>query len=129
MEDDWEDWENTEIPIIVPNEEQLKRIHEQKLIEESDNDLTRSLFSNEEDIHYKNTSQNLQQKQNVVNIEETLTKNEKNNHSKQKENEQKQKLLSKKISEKRAKREREKELFGEATEDNEYVKFEDMLYK
>ena len=50
MSDDWEDQDLT-IPVLsVQNEEQLKRLDERKLVEESDNALTKSLFSNEEDI-------------------------------------------------------------------------------
>jgi hypothetical protein len=122
MEDDWEDWENKEIPIIFSNEEQIKRINEQKLIEESDAILTKSLFSNEEPL--KLDQYECQQKT-VTNI---LLTNEKK-HSKQKQNEEKQKLLAKKIKAIKEKKDKERELFGEATEDNEYDKFEDMLHR
>ena len=56
MSDDWEDWENQDfvIPVLnVPNEEQLKRLEERKLVEDSDNALTKDLFSNEEDLALK----------------------------------------------------------------------------
>jgi len=122
MEDDWEDWENKDVPIIFPNEEQIKRINEQKLIEESDAILTKTLFSNEEPL--KLDKYDCQQKT-VTNI--VLTNEKK--HSKQKQNEEKQKLLAKKIKEIKEKKEKERELFGEATEDNEYDKFEDMLHR
>ena len=56
MSDDWEDWENEDfiIPVLsIPNEEQLKRLDERKLVEESDNALARELFSkDEEDLVY-----------------------------------------------------------------------------
>ena len=45
---DWDDWEEADfkIPIInVLTEEQLKRIEERRLIEESDTELAKELFS------------------------------------------------------------------------------------
>ena len=41
--DDWEDWDNDD-NYCLPNEEQLKQLEERKLVEESDNALTKSLF-------------------------------------------------------------------------------------
>jgi transposase-like protein len=52
----------------------------------------------------------------------------KNIPSKQKENEQKQKELSKKLKEDKLRKERERELYGEAEEDDEYTKYDDMFY-
>lgn len=45
MSDSWEDWEN-EVPVLnVPTVEQLKRLEEQRLIEESDIELAKDLIS------------------------------------------------------------------------------------
>jgi len=54
MADSWEDWEDDEI-IVIPtlNESQQKRLEERKLVEESDNALTKELF--EEDLVYQET--------------------------------------------------------------------------
>ena len=128
MADNWEDWaddEEVNIPILnVANEEQLKRLEERRLVEESDNAITETLFSNDDE--------NLALKQAETNkFVKTLSPktNIKNNViSKQKENEQKQKELSKKNKESKLKKQRERELFGEADEDDEYAKYEDMFY-
>jgi ribonuclease D len=126
MTDDWEDWENEDyiIPILnVPNEEQLKKLEENKLVEESDNALTRDLFSNPQE---KDLTKQFEQKINTISSEKKISK--KYVSSKQKENEEKQKELSKKIKEEKLKKQRKKEIFGEADEDNEYTKYEDMFY-
>ena len=123
MADNWEDWaddEEVNIPILnVANEEQLKRLEERRLVEESDNAITETLFSNDDE--------NLALKQAETNkFVKTLSPktNIKNNViSKQKENE-----LSKKNKESKLKKQRERELFGEADEDDEYAKYEDMFY-
>ena len=52
----------------------------------------------------------------------------KNASGKQKENELKQKEFSKKNKEDKLRKEREKELYGEAEEDKEYAEYEDMFY-
>jgi hypothetical protein len=128
MADNWEDWaddEEVNIPILnVANEEQLKRLEERRLVEESDNAITETLFSNDDE--------NLALKQAETNkFVKTLSPktNIKNNViSKQKENEQKQKELSKKNKESKLKKQRERELYGEADEADEYAKYEDMFY-
>jgi hypothetical protein len=118
--DDWEDWDSDNY--CLPNEGQLKQLEERKLVEESDNALTKHLF--EDDLVYQKVNK-YQAKTNVSIAEKQLHK--KNLISKQKENEQKQKEFSKSVKEYKAKKEREKELFGEAIE-NEYTKFEEMFY-
>ena len=121
MSDDWEDWENNHFTI---SEEQLKRLKEIRLVEESDNGLTRNLFSNEEDLAVKDVEQNI-----LIKFLPKTGKGQKNNtSSKQKENEEKQKELSKKNKEEKNIKKRENEIFGEADEDNEYAKYEDMFY-
>lgn len=117
MSDDWEDWENEHFTI---SEEQLKRLKEIRLVEESDNSLTRNLFSNEEDLVGKEVEQ-----KKIIN---KICGKGQNISSKQKENEEKQKELSKKNKEEKNIKKREIELFGEADEDNEYAKYEDMFY-
>lgn len=129
MSDDWEDWENQDftIPVLsVQNQEQLKRLEERRLVEESDNSLTRALFSGEEeDLALKQ----VEVKISVKPLPKTEKKAPKKNiPSKQKENELKQKELSKKIKEDKLRKEREKELYGEAEEDDEYAKYDDMFY-
>jgi len=129
MSDDWEDWENQEyiIPVLsVQNSEQLE---ERRLVEESDNSLTRALFSGEDDDllgkeFVKNELQISNKKISSTNIKAP----KKQVASKQKENELKQKELSKKNKEEKLKKLKEKEIFGEAEEDVEYSKHEDMFY-
>ena len=133
MTDDWEDWENQDfvIPVLsVRNEEQLKRLEERKLVEESDNALTKYLFSNEEqDLAYEELKKMEEMKiENKVNVKPTEKKKNLPSNNKQKDNEQKQKELSKKIKEDKLRKQRERDVFGEAEEDDEYSKYEDMFY-
>ena len=132
MTDDWEDWENQDfvIPVLsVRNEEQLKRLEERKLVEESDNSLTRSLFSGEEDDLLREEFTRNETRSIVKPIRKTEKKSpNKNVPNKQKENEEKQKELSKKIKEDKLKKKREREIYGEAEEDDEYAKYEDQFY-
>jgi len=128
MSDNWEDWENQDfvIPVLnVPNEEQLKRLEERKLVEESDNALTKDLFSNEEDLALKQVEIKISVKPLPKAEKKAPNKNIPN---KQKENEQKQKELSKKNKEDKLRKQRERELYGEANEDDEYAKYEEMFY-
>lgn len=132
MSDNWEDWENQDftIPVLsVPNEEHLKRLEERKLVEESDNALAKELFSNdEEDLVYEDLKK-LEVKKDINPLPLTEKKApNKNIPDKQKENEEKQKELSKKIKEDKLKKQRERELYGEAEEDDEYAKYEDQFY-
>jgi hypothetical protein len=92
-------------------------LEERKLVEESDNALTKNLFGNDEEVNkYKNKSIVAEKKESKKNL-----------ISKQKENEQKLKELAKLTKEQKSKKERERELFGEATE-NEYAQYEEMFY-
>lgn len=120
--DNWEDWDNEE-NCCLPNEEQLKRLEERKLVEESDNALTKTLFGN--DLAYKEVDKH--ENTIVVSILTEKKALKKNLISKQAANEQKQKELSRVTKEHKAKKDKEKELFGEATE-NEYTQYEDMFY-
>lgn len=131
MSDDWEDWENQDfvIPVLsVQNEEQLKRLEERKLVEESDNALSRALFSDEEDLVHHELKK-LEEKTTIKQLHSTEKKAPKKvPTNKQKENELRQKEISKKNKEEKAKKLREKEVFGEADEDDEYARYEDMFY-
>jgi hypothetical protein len=125
MADSWEDWEKEDytIPVlIIPNEERTKQLEERRLVEESDNALTRNLFSNEEEHLVYEKVKWFDNKFSEKKIPK------KNVSSRQKENEQKQKEFSNKIKENKFKKEREKEIFGEATPDNEYIDYEDKFY-
>jgi len=132
MSDDWEDWENQDftIPVLsVQNQEQLKRLEEKRLVEESDNSLARSLFSGEEEDLLREEFIKNETKTIIKPLPKTEKKAPKKNiPSKQKENEQKQKELSKKLKEDKLRKERERELYGEAEEDDEYTKYHDMFY-
>lgn len=128
MTDSWEDWENEDFDVVVlniPTQEQLKRLEEQKLVEESDNVLASDLFNNDikkQDLTYEQ----LKQSEPIKNIQLPANKNKPSKKTdKQKENEQKQKELSKKLKEEKARREKERELFGYAEYDDEYADYED----
>lgn len=130
MCDDWEDWENEEfiIPsLTVPNAEQLKRLEERKLVEESDAALSKDLFKigndDEEDLtirEFKNTSQENRNKIDIKPKRQKIVSN-------QKINEEKQQELSRIRKEQKAIKAREKELYGEAEED-EYADYENKFY-
>lgn len=131
--EEWEDWEAEDfaVPVLnVHNEEQLKRLEERKLVEEADNKLTNDLFSNKEDclLHEyeedsnKNTSKPVQ-----ASRAEKKTPNKKF-ESKKLENEQKQKEISRKNKEEKIRKAKAAELYGEAEDDDEYSKYEDMFY-
>ena len=135
MSDNWEDWEIDEliVPVLnVPNEEQLKLFEERKLVEESDNALTKQLFSNEEeDLAYEELRK-MEEKKMEKNVNVKPTEKKKNlpiNNNKQKENEKKQKEMSKKIKEEKIMKQKVRETFGEAEEEyDKYVEYEDMFY-
>ena len=131
-DDDWDDWENAEIiipTINVLNQEQLKRIEERKLIEESDTELARELFSdassnqkiclNNEIIKISQEEDSTKTKQRI----ETKIKKLKN----QMDNELKHQEISKKIREAKLRKQKEIELYGEAEEIYEYDEY-DSLY-
>lgn len=119
--DNWEDWDDYE-KACLPNEQQLKQLNVRKLVEESDNALTKHLF--EDDLAYEEFNK-YEQKSTLETTEKKAPK--KQAFSKKDANEQKQKELSKSAKEYKAKKEREKELFGEATE-SEYAQYEEMFY-
>jgi hypothetical protein len=99
MTDSWEDWENEdfEVPVLnVPTQEQLKRLEEQKLVEEADNALARELFitineEEERDLAYEELKQSEKNKIIPQNTQLPAKKKPEKAVNKQKENEQKQK--------------------------------------
>jgi hypothetical protein len=126
MSDSWEDWENEDysIPILnVPNEEQLKQMKERKLVEESDNHLTKGLFSIDKQLLNENQSLKTLQNDKKKEIKKKTVNN-------QKLNEEKQKLLSETIKQQKAIKQREKELFGEIenSEYDKYTTYEENFY-
>ena len=136
MTDSWEDWENEdfEVPVLnVPTQEQLKRLEEQKLVEEADNVLARELFitinKEEEDLAYAELKQSEKNKIIPQNTQQPAKKNKPEKAvNKQKENEEKQKAASKKLKEEKAKKIKEQEIFGDAEYDDTYADYEDQFY-
>ena len=130
MTDSWEDWENEDytIPVLnIPTPEQLKQLEERKLVEESDMQNARDLFSNEEEDLAIEEIRNQQIKK-IKNISVKKIIKQEKKISNQKINEQKQKEQSKILKEEKAKKEKAKELYGEIDDDNEYAQYEDMFY-
>ena len=127
MCDDWEDWENEDfvVPTFVPNEEQLKRLEERKLVEESDAKIARELF---EFNDFENLADNKIKKfsQQNTNTNDIKPKRQKI-VSNQKANEEKQQESARIKREQKAKKIRENELYGEVEED-EYADYEDKFY-
>jgi len=117
--DDWEDWDNHD-NYCLPNEEQLKQLEERKLVEESDNALTKSLFE-QHDLACQELDKNV-----IPTLTEKKAPKGKGLSNKE-ANERKQKELSKFTKEYKEKKKREKEMFGEATED-EYAEYEELFY-
>ena len=108
MNDSWEDWdvENIVIPVLhVPNKEQIKRLEERKLIEESEIALMKDFFDNNSNTNTNTNSNN--------NKETPENKKNKSKISKQKENELKQKEISIKLKQKKEQEKKHFEIFGE----------------
>ena len=128
MEDDWEDWENENYSIPILNSEQLKRLEERKLVEESDNKIAKQLFGHEDEEEEEDIS--LQNQTQTLNNDKLLKpiRNKRSVINKQKENEEKMKEKSKKIKEEKEKKQNEKELFCEAVDYDEYDEFAEKFY-
>lgn len=121
-DDNDDDWENTEA--IVLNVEQLKKIREQRLVEESDNALARELF--EEDETLKEMRMNKLKELKEYKIKNIVNNSKHTKISRKEENELNQKEISKKIKEQKLLKEKQIELFGEAEfNDDEYADYED----
>ena len=119
MTDSWEDCEieNIVIPVLhVPNKEQIKRLEERTLIEESEIALMKDFFDNNNNTNTTinsntNISDNTKHKQKIV--------------GKQRENELKQKELSIKLKQKKEAAKKHSDVFGEVIHDkyDEYDKY------
>jgi len=120
MSEDWEDWDcdNYVIPVLnVQNKEQLKRLEERKLVEESEIALMKDFFDN------KNTKTEVKQDIIKNNIEKPKKQQK---ISKQKENESKQKEISQKLKKKKEEERKHSETFGDIIYDeyDDYDKYE-----
>jgi hypothetical protein len=129
--DDLDDWEVSDfkIPIInVLTQEQLQRIEERKLIEESDTELAKELFSDtssHQKIIVKNEIAKTPEKN--INITKQYSESKIKKINNRINNELKQKKNSEKILEAKLKKQREIELYGEPEEIYEYDEY-DSLY-
>lgn len=114
MSDDW-DCDNYIIPVLnVQNKEQLKRLEERKLVEESDNALMNELFDNtntKNETHYIRHELTHDTIKNI-NTEKINNKKEKT-VSNQQENELKQKEFSQKLKNKKEAIKKHSDTFGE----------------
>jgi len=120
MNDSWEDWdvENIVIPVLhVPNKEQIKRIAERKLVEESEIAMMKDFFNNNNNNNNSNSNTK----------ERTENKKNKPKISKQKENELKQKEISIKLKQKKEQEKKQAELYGECTKDK-YDEYDDKTF-
>jgi hypothetical protein len=113
-----DDWETDFAMPTITTEKQSKRLEEQKMVEEADKELAIDLFSTEK--------KELSDKSIVPIIPLRLPKIKV--YSNQKKNEEKQKQRSKLVKERDEKKRREADLFGAATEDDEYADYENKLY-
>ena len=125
--DDWEREIDNDTPVLnVTNKEHLKQMEERKLVEESDNVLTKELFEDKSAKQVNNAIANVNTNTNT-NTSQNKEIYLKNKITKQKENEIKQKETAKKNKETKLQKENEVELFGEA-EDYYYEDYEDKYY-
>ena len=134
MGDNWEDWEDAEIDlmiaaptVVIQKKDELKRLEERKLVEESDNALSKELFETEDPIFKKEKELHIELKQTEVS-NCSIKEDHKIKINKQKENEQKQKELSKKIKESKIKQKRHNELYGELEGEYMYDDYDDKFY-
>jgi hypothetical protein len=124
MEEDWES-ENFTIPeLVIPTQEELKRLEEKRLVEESDNRIAIQLFNDD----YNNDNINNKEKTIVANNQFIPIRNKKNTVSKQNENEDKLKEHSIKMKEQKIKQKKHYEIYGDAKIDSEYQEYEDKYY-
>lgn len=127
MNENWEheDWEDDEfvVPVLnTSNQEQLKKLEERRLQEESDYLVAKDLFSNEEaTINKFDAEKNISKVQ--ITEKKKLIKKNFNNEAKQKE-------ASRKIREEKSKKEKEIDTYGEndyCDKYDEYLEFEDKF--
>lgn len=115
-------WENDDfiIPVLsVRSKEQLERLEERKLVEQSDNELSKNLFENDNNVSIIDKESNKinenQIKTNIIRV------------SKQKENEDRIKEYTKRLKQIKEEREKEKEIFGNCEIDDNYLELEDKF--
>jgi hypothetical protein len=136
MSDNWEDWEDAEVDnLIAPLKEELHRLEERKLVEESDNALSKELFETDNDNKLTrginpnaNLEKNIKLENEKVKAKVSDKDKEKIKMNKQKENEQKQKEFSKKNKEQKNKQKRHNELYGEVEGEYIYDDYGDKFY-
>ena len=117
-----EDWVEDDFVLpIINSKEQMKRLEERKLIEESNNKLIEDLFS----IEQMNLPDVKQEPPKPSKILQSPPIKNKFNSNIQK-NEMKLKETSKKIKEEKEKRKRDIEIYGD--NDYEYCNYEDKFY-
>jgi hypothetical protein len=129
MNENWEhdDWEDDEFVVPALNtssQEQLKKLEERRLQEESDYLVAKDLFSNEEATIEKFDAEKNIEKVKIIEKKVFIKrKNISNNEAKQKE-------ASRKIREEKAKKEKEIDTYGEndyCDKYDEYLEFEDKF--
>ena len=121
--DDNDDWES--FKITLPNELEIKKIEEQKLVEKSDNELTQSLFSNSDNV-VKRLLENRRLLENKKDRENKIQYNKKKIiQTKKQELQEKQKQFSLKLKEEKLKKVKSEEIFGQYADD-EYASYYDL---
>jgi hypothetical protein len=124
--DDLDNWEDFDISNKVVNKNLQKIIEERKLVEEADNELTESLFSQ--------SSQTIKQETNCESIihknisKKTSTVKKELKIGNKEVLEKKQKELSIKIKTNKEHLKRQKEIFG-GPDDDDYIKYSDIEIK
>lgn len=120
--DNWDNWDNLDnldnyiVPVL--HEQQIKILKERKLVEESDNALTKDLFSNDENKIIQDSKKINQPLQNIQNAQKVKLV------SNQHQNKLKQRDISRIIKEHKIIKERERELYGENEYFDEYAYYE-----
>lgn len=130
MSEDWEEWEIDDL--VIPtlnktNSEQQRIIEERKLVEESDNALTRELFDN--NLQVNKTVVEIKTTVHVTDTKTSVVTNQRKIHkiNNREKNEQRQKEMSKLLKELKYKKEREIEIFGDSEYYDEYTEYEDKF--
>lgn len=126
-----EDWEDDDFVLpIINSKEQLKRLEERKLIEESNNELIEHLFSTEQvklpDMKLEPPKPPKPPKPSQILLPPKPPPRKNKFNSNIHINEMKQKEASKKIKESKEKRKRNIEIYGD--NDYEYDDYEDKFY-
>ena len=123
-----EDWEDDDFVLpIINSKEQMKRLEERKLMEESNNELIEDLFSTEDvKLPHVNFEPPKPPKPSQILLPPKPPPRKNKFNSNIQTNEMKQKEASKKIKEAKEKRKRDIETYGD--NDYEYDDYEDKFY-